>query len=254
MVRGVGTLTGLAAAAAVVLAMGACRPGTVELAFTPHVGDEARYRYEIDATLTQALDGSEPRVTEITTTIETHQQIVEVGEGGARAEVTLRRDGAPAHTASITLDRSGSLEGIGLGDDEAGPIDALGTLLSGAPLPHRSVAPGSRWRVSDHDLRGEGRLVRLGVVDGRDTAVVASKLTHALDEAVETGSTTAQLTGALHSATTSSYDLADGALRQATTRADGRVRALIKPPAGVDAAPAKGTITYAVHIVVTRLG
>jgi hypothetical protein len=235
---------------------GACRESTVTLDRSPAVGDRYSYRYELTATVSQSLEGAEPTRTDITTTIQADQEVLEVHAGGVRAEVTIRRDGGAPRRAVVRLDRAGALQGLELVEGQRPELlglDDLGAVLSTVPLPAGPLSPGARWTIDDGGVSGAGRLVRLGVIDGRDAAVVRTDTTQPVDEISPAGDTTAALEGRLRSRTTTAYDLDDGSVRRASSRTEGEVRARIDPPPGVDAEPVLGTITYAVRVRVTRL-
>lgn len=243
---------------AALAALGACRSSTVRIDPDPQVGDRARYRYEIDATITRALDGGEPTTTEIATSLLADQEVVAVNDDGIEADVTLRRDGAAARSARVVLDRSGAIRDIelveGLSAEDLG-LSQLGSLLlppTAAP-PTEPLTPGTRWSISEGPFDWQGRLSRLGVIDGANVAVVDTTLAAAIDDAVSAGTSAATLVGELRSKTTASYDLLDGSIRRSSARSRGAVQARIEPPAGVDAAPALGTITYDIRVRVTRL-
>lgn len=237
--------------------MSGCRASTVTI--EPHldVGDVARYRYEIDAEITRALDDGNPATTRIAAELLAEQEVLALTDHGAQAAVTLRREGAAPRSAQVLLDRSGAIRGIslveGLASDTLG-LSELGSLLppSTAP-PSIPLAPGARWSISEGQLEGHGRLERLGVIDGADVAVVETSVVEVLDDAVDTGTSEATLEGELRSRGTAAYDVSDGSVRRSTARSRGEVRALIQPPADVDAAPAEGTITYDIRVRVTRL-
>jgi hypothetical protein len=235
----------------------ACRPSTVDLAFTPTAGARYSYRYEIEATVTQSLDGTAPSVTELRTTLLADQEVVEVFPAGVRAKVTLQREGGAPRTAEVRLDRAGALQGVDLIEGQPTGIfglEDLGGVLPTATLPEDQLAPGDRWSIDDEQVVGSGRLLRLGVIDGEDVAVVGSELTQPLDETTPIAGTTAALEGELRATGTTAYDLRDGSLRRATTRARGVVQARIAPPPGIDAGAVLGEITYDIRVRVTRLG
>lgn len=250
----------LAAAAVLLgglLAGSACRPGTVTVAPRVEVGDRARYRYEIDATITSALEGDEPTTTEIATELLADQEVVAITEDGAQAQVTLRRDGDAPREAQVLLDRSGAIQSIelveGLTSGGLG-LAELGSLLPPSTLPPTSpLAPGARWKISEGGLEGRGRLDRVGIIDGEEVAVVETSLVEAMQEAVVAGASEATLDGQLRSGGTAAYDVADGSVRRSSARSHGEVSARIQPPAGVDAEPVDATITYDIRVRVTRL-
>lgn len=237
--------------------LSACRAGTVRIAPDPQPGDRARYRYEIDATITRALDHGKPTTTAIRTELVADQEVVALTDQGVQADVTLRRDGAAPRTARVELDRAGAIHGIelvdGLSSDTLG-VAQLGSLLPPiAAPPGGALAPGARWSVAEGALHGRGRLARLDVVDGVDVAVVDTTLTEAIDDAVAAGASAVTLVGELRSQGSAAYDLGDGSIMRSTARSRGSVRARIEPPSGVDAAPVLGTITYDIRVRVTRV-
>lgn len=239
------------------VALGACRANTVRIDPDPQVGDRARYRYEIEATITRTLDGGKPTTTEITTSLLANQQVLELTDDGIEAKVTLRRDGAAGRTARVMIDRSGAIRGIelaeGLSVDSLG-LSELGSLLPPTPVPPTEpLSPGARWSISEGQLEGRGRLTRLGVIDGRDVAVVDTTASAPIDDAVAAGTSAATLLGELRSTTTAAYDLSDGSIRRSSARSRGAVQARIEPPTGIDAAPAIGTIAYDIRVRITRL-
>jgi hypothetical protein len=237
-------------------AVAGCRSHTVTLAFAPEVGDQYRYRYEVEATITRALEGSEPEVTDVRTTLRVEEAVLEVTPAGVRAEVTLRRDGGAPRSSEVRLDRAGTVRGIDLVEGQRLEVFGLGDLsgvLDTLDLPTGPLAPGDRWSLDEEALEGDGRLARLGVIDGQDVAVVVTRTVEPIERTVPSGTTTAALQGSLRADGTLAYDLADGSLRRATSRARGEVDARIAPPPGVDADAVLGTIAYDIHIRVTRL-
>ena len=126
-------------------ALSACRGNTVRIDPDPHVGDRTRYRYEIEARITRALEGGEPATTEIMTSLVADQVVVALTAEGVEADVTLHRDGAADRTARVVLDRSGAIRGIEL--VEGLSADSLGLSQLGSLLPpdggtaHRAAQP-----------------------------------------------------------------------------------------------------------------
>jgi hypothetical protein len=57
----------------------------------------------------------------------------------------------------------------------------------------------------------------------------------------------------VRSSSTTSYDLADGAVRRSRTSSHADVQARIEPPAGVEAEPVLASIAFDVTVEVTRI-
>lgn len=247
----------LAVAVLVVVAFG-CRPSTVSVAFAPEVGDRYAYRYEIDASITRAIEGEEPEVIRVDTELVARQEVRARTAHGTRIRLELTREGGTSRTAVALVDRAGSLEGVelveGLGADVLGAAadSILPTHLPGPP--DRPLAPGDRWSTDDDDVRSEGRLERLGVIDGSDVAVVRTAATEDLARSLRAGSSETEVTGRVRSGATTSYDLADGATRRSRSWSRGEVEVRFAPPSGVQAEPVRATIDFEVRVRVTRVG
>ena len=234
---------------------GGCRDHTVDLGFRPEQGDTYVYRYEITASVTRALEGEEPEVTELDTVLLVDQEVLDPSDDGARVQVELRRDGGAPTSAVVVLDRAGSLRGIEAIEGLAsGTLVAAPALLgASSELPARHLAAGERWTVGDGAHRGTGRLERLGVIDGAKVAVVESTTDDEVQEQAEAGTSTATLDGTVSARSTTSYDLDDGAIRRSVTSSVGTLAVQIAPPSGVSAEPVDGTISYEVRVRVIRL-
>jgi hypothetical protein len=90
-----------------------CRPDTVLLGFEPEVGATYRYRYELEGTITRTVEGEAPRTTSLQVTVESVQTVVDHSEAGTVLDVTLRSSAAARpSTATVTVDRAGSLQAI----------------------------------------------------------------------------------------------------------------------------------------------
>ena len=234
-----------------------CRPSTVSVAFAPQVGDRYAYRYEIEATITRAIEGEEPEVIHVDTELVARQEVRARTSRGARIRLELTREGGTTRTAVALVDRAGSLEGVelveGLGAEVLGAADSIvPTHLPGPP--DRPLAPGDRWSGDDGDLHSHGRLERLGVIDGRDVAVVRTTATEDLARSVRAGASATEVTGRVRSGATTSYDLLDGATRRSRSWSRGEVQARFAPPRGVVADPVRATIEFEVTVRVTRTG
>lgn len=236
-----------------------CRPGTVTLGFEPEVGDSYRYRYEIDLVVTRTVVGESPEVTEISSTLTSTQEVLDATPEGVLVQVSLRSDGAAPTTAVVLLDRAGSLRAIegadGLTVDEVG-VPAAGRVLPSRYVepPVRPLSPGDRWAIADGGVVGEGRLERLGVIDGQDVAVVTASLVQALRDDLVVSDSAVALAGDLRSRASTTFDLVDGAVREGSTASTGRVEVEISPPPGLTGAPVSAFIDYELRVRTVRLG
>lgn len=247
--------TAIVFASLAALGLGACRESTVDLGFRPEPGASYSYRYEIEAVVTRSLEGEDDQVSELDSVLLVDQTVLAPSSDGARVEVEIRRDGDDPVSAVAFLDRAGSLQGLDVLEGLA--VDALlaGSDLSASPgLPPGELAPGERWTLGRDQLTVEGRLLRLGIVDGEDVAVVRSRSTDHVDEDAQAGSSRAHLRGLLHGSSTITYDLVDGAIRESATRSSGTLSVQVSPPEGVTAQPVDGTIAYELEVRVARLG
>jgi hypothetical protein len=251
-------LLALAAAGGAAMALLGCRPATVSVAYAPQVGDRYAYRYEIETTVTRTLEGAEPEVVHLDTELVARQEVRARTARGARIRLELTREGGATRTAVAIVDRAGSLEGVelveGLGAAVFGVADEealVPTHLTGPP--DRPLAPGDRWSIGSRGRREEGRLLRLGVIDDSDVAVVHTTATEDLARSVRAGASATQVSGRVRSGATTSYDLADGAIRRSSSWSRGQIDAELQPPEGVIAEPVHATIGYEVTVRVTRI-
>lgn len=246
-----------AVAASAITLLG-CRADTVALGFEPTVGHTYRYRYEIEATVTRSVEGQAAEVTEIHTEVMSVQEVIERTADGATVEVTLTSEGSAPRQAVVLLDRAGSLQAIQ--EIEGLPVDAVGLPPVGALLastatdpPDRPLAVGDRWTIVDGPLTGDARLARLGIVDDHDVAVVSATLVEVLADAMTVDGSDVVLDGDLRSSTSTTFDLADGAVRRSLARSTGTVEVLVSPPTGVVVPPVEATITYELRVRTTQL-
>lgn len=251
---------GLAVAAVLLagLASAACRPSTVSVSYSPAVGARYAYRYEIEATITRALEGAEPEVVHLDTQLTVRQEVRALTARGARIRLELTREGGAPRTVVAVVDRAGSLEGVelveGLGAAVLGVADEDDIVPTHLPgPPDRPLAPGDRWSIDEGDRTGEGRLTRLGVIDGSEVAVVRTTASEELDGSLQAGASATDVRGRVASGATTSYDLSDGAIRRSSSWSRGEVEARLQPPAGIEAEPARATIGYEVSVRVTRI-
>jgi hypothetical protein len=247
----------IAMASAVVLL--GCRPNTVELGFDPEIGATYRYRYAIHATVIREVEGEAPRTTRLSVTVESIQTVVEQTGDGTLLEVTVTSSASPApSTATVVVDRAGSLQAIqqidGLPGDSLGLPNTDALLAAAATeTPNGALAVGGRWDIAEGSVTGDGRLDRLGVLDGEHAAVTESVLVEVLDATQQTGGSEVVLDGDLHTSTTTAFDLVDGSVREGRTRSRGTVEVLVAPPAGVLAPPVEAIVSYDLRVTTTRL-
>jgi hypothetical protein len=71
---------------------------------------------------------------------------------------------------------------------------------------------------------------------------------------VQAGASATEVSGRVRSGATTSYDLADGAIRRSRSWSRGQIDAELQPPDGVIAEPVHATIGYEVTVRVTRIG
>ncbi|MGK2947257.1 MAG: hypothetical protein ACSLFP_01670 [Acidimicrobiales bacterium] len=241
------------------LAVAACASEEVAIAFRPEPGAQYRFRYEISGTVTTTTDdGSPTEVTELATTLETDQEVLEVIAEGALVELRLRQEGGAERSAVVALDRAGSLRSIETIEDL--PVDAFVLPAAGSVEASDAAAPprgpltiGQRWSIDQGALTGEARLDSLGVVDGHDVARVDAELDETVDDAVTAGGSAVRLDGSLRTRTSTTFDLDDGAVRRGRTTTTGTVRARIEAPPDIVAPPVTASIRYRLVVVTTRL-
>jgi hypothetical protein len=203
------------------------------------------------------VEGEAPETTELTTTLTSTQVVVERTAEGVVVEVTLVSEAAAPRTAVVVLDRAGSLQAIQ--QVEGLPVEALGLPIGVVPAagasdpPDRPLRVGDEWVIADSSVTGDARLERLGVVDDHDVAVVRASLVDALASEQTVDNSAVVLDGDLRSTTTTTFDLAGGAVRRGTLRAHGTVDVLVSPPFGMSVPPVDATITYELRVRTTRL-
>jgi hypothetical protein len=216
------------------LSLGACRDGTVRVAFRPEVGARYTYRVRVAADVVTRIADRPVRRTTDEDVFTARHTVLAAGRDGSRVEVRLESEGQEPRTFVVRLDRAGRLaevqriEGI--------PADVLGGLglseifpAAAGELPDRPLAPGDRWRI---DRDGSGRLTRLGVVDGRRRATVESDYVLPVSRTTSDGERPLRLEGDQRTRATSSYDVRDGAVEHVVADTTGRFRITVLPPSG----------------------
>jgi hypothetical protein len=256
--------------AAVLLALpllASCREHTVAVTFRPEI--DATYRYEVTVTSRSEtrLQGEEPDVREDRVVLQSQHTVLEAGPSGVLVRVVLAQEGTVPRAFVVRFDRAAQLESVeaveGPTGDAAGGlgISEIFPTAASAP-PDRRLQPGDRWEVDDAvvvpgsdgpaRLRGEGRLVELGVVDGREVARLASRATLRTSSSAATGDLSLNGEQVIHQRAT--YDLADGSVRSARSTTVGHYDVEVLPPVGTGSDAVRGTLAVRVTSTTERLG
>lgn len=243
--------------------------GAVELTFRPEDGDVLAYETEVESVTSTAVSCEPPSASRDRTTLQTTQRVLEVGKDGVRVEVVVSRPAIGSRTFVVRFDRAAQLTEVE--EVEGIPAAALGELglsevfpaAAGAP-PARPLAPGDRWTIDDDvtleagaaptRLRGEGRLLRLGVEDGRETATVATTATLPVSTESASSTGTRRLDGEQVSEVRATYALGDGALLRADSRTTATYDLVLGPPPGGAGDPCEGTLAVEIRSRVRRVG
>lgn len=257
-----------AAALAVVAALAGCdSDGAVELTYRPEPATELRYQTEVETTTSTELSCEPPTTETERTTLDTTHRVLERGDDGVRVEVTLSRPGVGTRTIVVRFDRAAQLTAVE--EVEGIPAAALGDLglsevfppAAGAP-PDRPLAPGDRWEIDEEvtldadgateRLRGRGRLVALGVEDGRDTARIESTTVLPVSTSTASPQGTRTLDGEQVTEVEATYDVADGSLLRSTSVTTGSYDVVLGPPPGGGGDPCHGMLAVEVRSELSR--
>lgn len=258
------------AAALAAVALSACRPDTVAIAYRPQTGTQHRYRITVDAETVTTIEGRLPRRTTSSFVLGASHRVVRADANGATVQVVLQAAGEESQRLLVRLDRAGqlteveSIEGVAAAGLGQVGLAEIFPASAGAP-PMRPLAPGDRWTVDEPlqlpgarpaRLTGRGRLESLGVVKGREVATVATVLRLPV-RGYSGGSGaggTAVLDGSQSTTSRTTYALADGVVESATATTRSSLRIELAPPDGTDASPLHGTVVIRVRSHATRQG
>jgi hypothetical protein len=237
----------------------------VSVTFRPQVGDTYRYEVTVTSRSETRLEGEAPDVREDRVVLQSQHTVIEAGDEGVLVRVVLAQAGTVPQAFVVRFDRSAQLESV---EAVEGPTDETGGLglseifptAAGAP-PDRPLQPGDRWDVDDQvlvpgsvrpaRLRGTGRLVELGVVDGNPVARLASTATLRLSSGSATGDLS--LAGEQVIEQRATYDLADGSVRSARSTTLGTYAVEVRPPVGSGSGPVPGTLEVRIESSTRRL-
>lgn len=251
---------GVVVVAVMVLATSACKADGVRLAYRPAAGSQYKYRIEVHAEVVTRIGDTPARRRVDDNVFFADHSVLAAG----RVRVQLRGSSEPTRTFEVRLDRAGLLAEVER--IEGLPASALGTLglseifpaAAGAP-PDRLLSPGERWSVDDpvslpgaaaSRLRGEGRLVELGVVDGRDVARLDTRYVLPVERMSEEAQGQIVLRGEQVVRALSTSGVVDGAVVSASTETRGRFTLQLLPRDGGAAVP--GELEILVRSVTKR--
>lgn len=253
-----------------------CRDDTVQLTFRPKVGTVYRYEVKVRSRSEVRLPGGDPQIRNDEITLQSEQTVLAAGRDGVRVKVILGDASGSVRTFVVRFDRAAQLESVE-SDDSAIPqgtdgaggaagafgISEIFPAAAGAP-PEGRLGPGERWKIDDRvsvpgavepaQLTGAGRLVELGLQDGAKVARLATSTTLRLTSTQNTAAgEQVLLDGEQVTEQRATHDLADGAVRAATSTTVGTFDLEISPPFGQLRDSVQGTLTVRVTSRTRRL-
>ena len=256
----------LIATVTAVALLAACRSDTVRIAFKPPNGARYRYDVRVRAVTRSTIADAAPRRSVDDFVLHAEHRVVRTGGDDTELEVKLTIPDVGDRTFTARFDRGAQLSQIQ--SIEGVPAAALGQLglseiLPGPPARRRS----GRWppatvgyRLARAELggggsrlKGEGRLVSLGVVRGRDVATIESRYRLPVKRTTTSGDATIELDGTQSTVVQTVRALRDGAGESAKSVTKATYRVTLTPPAGSTGAPLNGRLTVEVRSTTSRL-
>jgi hypothetical protein len=235
----------------------ACRDDTVAVAFRPDVGATYRYEVRVRTETEIALDGARPEISRDDAVLIAEHRVLDAGPGGVRVQVVLASAGEEPRTFVVRFDRAARLQSIerieGIPEASLGDIgmSEIFPAAAGAP-PDRRLEPGDRWTIDDAvrlpgiegtpRLRGEGRLVEVGVTGGTDVGRIRTVARLPVRATSETENGDLRIEGAQVTDHAATHDLGDGSVRSSSSRTTGTFTILLSPPPGRPGEPVPGTM------------
>jgi len=257
-------LAAVAATGAAALAVTACRPAAVDLAFRPRVGAPYHYQVRVRTITTLRLADNAPERSDEESVLDARQTVIGTGPDGVRVRVELRVPGLPVRTFVVRFDRDAQLTGIE--SVEGLPASILGTLGlpelfpgGAAGPPRRRLAPGERWSISRRlqlaesgrgRLEGSGHLVELRRGHGRDLALVHSHTRLPVTTNVPRQGGTLAMNGVEVADIDATRDVGDGSVDQASSDATGTFAVSLTRVGGT---PLPGTLVVEVRSQTRRV-
>jgi hypothetical protein len=260
-------IVAIVAALVVAAALGGCRSDTVRISFKPPKG--ARYRYDVRVqalTRSTLADTATRKSPTDDFVVHAEHRVVAVGRTDTEVEVKLDIPGVGRRAFTALFDRGAQLSRIQ--SIEGVPAEALGQLglseiLPGAAgAPQRPLAPGDRWTINSNAelvggpgsrLRGEGRLVELGVIRGRSVATIESRYRLPVKRTTTTGEATIELQGTQATVVRTVRALGDGSVESAKAITRAEYAVTLTPPQGSVGAPVTGRLNVEVRSTTSRV-
>ena len=252
------------------LVVPACRDDRVPLSYGLDPGRRLEYRLGLLADVSRTLSGS-TRHEVVRAEFRATQEIQEtLPGGGVRTDLSLvpvslevngrAVDPGAAQEFTVELGPDGRVVAIERTGGQAGealePVGLDRLLPRLRPvLPGRVVAPGEEWRShttfpeedGTFSLATESRLQRLGIVAGREAALVRTTYVSPVTRTEELANAMADLSGRDVGAQEAWFAL-EGFLLRATGDSVGRYRITFRPPESrPDAAPVEGFLVVRLH-------
>ncbi|HEV3474052.1 MAG TPA: hypothetical protein VG602_01635 [Actinomycetota bacterium] len=253
-----------------ILLLPACRGDRVRLADRLEPGRRLEHELHLEARISRALAGRQQRQDVVATFRAAQQILAPLPDGGAEATFSLipqslEVNGQPVEVGpdqdfNVHLGPDGRVVAI----EEAGgqPGEALGPLgierllpRLRPVLPGALVAPGDRWRsrtnfvdeTGTFSLTTSSRLSELGLLDGREAALVRTTYRSPVDRRETFANAVAHMQGTDVGAQEAWFAL-DGSLLRSSGDSVGSYRVTFSPPGGeVGLAPVEGTLVVRLH-------
>jgi hypothetical protein len=248
------------------VAASGCGRGTVHIAFRPAAAARYGYRVTVTARTVTSVGQDTPQTSTDHQVLRAEQAVLSVDGDGSRVQVRLTGDSG-TRTFVVRLDRAAQLAEVQR--VEGLPASVLGDLglseifpaAAGAP-PDRALAPGDHWSVdepvtlpglSPSRLRGDGRLVDLGIVHGRKVATTETTFRLPVERTLDAPNARILLSGTQLTISTATRALLDGAVQEAHAVTTGRFAMTLLPPGG-GGPPVTGTLDVRVDSTTRRVG